>query len=573
MISVLSRGWLGRVVDRGFLGSSRREDRTLATPYWGPHFPDDAGLSFYWGEHFPDGVPDPSLVPGAGPAGAASFALDLESGAQLTLTFRTDVHKFYDGSEKRAGTLDAPAQKISGQAYIVGDATRSTRAHLARYAAIGQPFLIGLPYEELTIQDDTSDADVQVTSGFEVDWAVLGQRVMVQNGDGFVSGVVQEVDSGHIILDVSPGELGIAGSRIMPAMALYLEPQQGFARYPTDGGGVERWAINGRMVLFGFETEERKATVPLSGTATMAEAVAQWAIAGTAGNVATLTLVGDAPSTYPSPSFGYTDIVGSDVTYHFTPTETLVSYAVEILGLSGIVLIGSYIPDTVMSILDSVGPLAFAGGVDQNWGTMGAGASVAMHAGAQVWDRPLQLDGTATDSVQSMTEILDMGGVLVNIGTANRSDWGRQVMIRSDEPEEWQWLKAFLGGAAGRWKSWWLPTWRADLDPLSSSAGSLTIAGPSSDSGDFFAWYPSQRTHIQISQDDGTISYIEITAAVDNGDGTITLELDGGSTTLSGSDIVMVSWLELVRFESDEFAIQFTGSMFSMTTNARAIQQ
>lgn len=541
----------------------------IAPGYWGPHFPDHGRASFYWGPHFPDGTPDAELIPGVGPAGAVQLALDIEIGAQLTLTWQTQVFKAYDGGERRVAKISLPKQKISGPAYLLGDDTRAQRARLARYAAIGGTFLIGLPYEELAIASPAVANVVPVGSTALVDWAVLGGRVIIKNGESFANASIQAFDDTSLTLDIDPGDLGLPGGTVMPTAAIFLEPQQAFARYPNPDG-VERWDVRAQMLSFGFESDGRKAFASLSSsTGALKTTVINYFLEGPAGNAFTIEFIGDA-----SPGAGNVTHTGSAYQFHFNAGTTTVANAVSALA-AVFGFTGSFNPANVLVSGDIIGPLTLANGADKVWGTMGAGETLVTHYSRPVWDRVIQLDTTATDSVQSLSQIVDLGGKLANIGAAKYSDWGRQVMLRSDLATEWQWLKLFLSTVRGMQKAWWLATWRADLTAISHATGTLVIDGPSFETGDFFGWYPTLRTHLQVQQADGTLTLVNITAAVDNGDGTITLSVEtstGVAAVFASSAVTMVSWLELVRFDSDEFVITFKDAQFSLSTDARAVQ-
>ncbi len=541
----------------------------VAGPYWGPHFPDATRRFFYWGPHFPDGKPPADVVQAIPPDGAATFALDLESGATLTMRYNTEIQKFYSGLERRIGKLDLPKRLISGKGFLVGaSSARATRAQLARYAAIGSPFLVGLPFEELTIDAPaTATRILSVSSTDVVDFAVQGQRVIIKHGaDSYTEAVVQSATTNTIEIDVDVDVK--VGHRIVPGVVVFLDPQQRFARYAKDpGDDVELWNITCETVLFGYETLAAKAFASLSdSTGVLVDAVAFYISVGTAGNAYTLTLVGDATI----PTHALTNS-GTNYTFHFTPGTTAVAEFISDIS-AVFTLDGSFNPAEVLVAGDAIGPLALAHGSSQSWGTMGNGASLTMHAGKPVWDRKVTVNsGTVGDSIQSMSSIIDMGGRTSNVGSATQADWGRALFARDQLGPEWQWLKLFVDTAHGRQRSWWLPTWRADLEPLSFDTHLLTLAGPSVATGDFFGWYPLQRTHLMVLQDDGTISYCSITNAVDNHDGTIDLTLDGDA--FSDSDIVMVSWLELCRFESDDFVVTFNGNVFSMPADARVVQE
>src|SRR4051812_22495647 len=118
--------------------------------YWGPHFPSAAGLA-YWDGHFPDGGQDPTYFSGFGPPGSATFAFDIESGFQVTYTWVTDIIKRYSGSEQRIAVNDAPKQFYKGTAILLDNNPRKVLSTLARYAAIGATYLLGLPHEQMTL--------------------------------------------------------------------------------------------------------------------------------------------------------------------------------------------------------------------------------------------------------------------------------------------------------------------------------------------------------------------------------------------------------------------------------------
>jgi hypothetical protein len=63
--------------------------------------------------------------------------------------------------------------------------------------------------------------------------------------------VIQSAPGGGstIVLDVAPGTAGARGGRIMPAMAVYLDAVQGFARHQVN---VELWQLRAVAALFGF---------------------------------------------------------------------------------------------------------------------------------------------------------------------------------------------------------------------------------------------------------------------------------------------------------------------------------
>jgi hypothetical protein len=218
------------------------------------------------------------------------------------------------------------------------------------------------------------------------------------------------------------------------------------------------------------------------------------------------------------------------------------------------------------------GDYYLTGGTDAAVGLWGSGGTVEYLGTAPIWDRYLQVETTASDSIQSMTEIVDWDGVPISIGQAKYPDWGRAIRISREIQQEWAWLKAFLFTVAGRFRSFYLPTWRPDLKFHSAGiAGSyfMRVKNNTIADGDFFAWYPKNK-YIQIVEADNTVNRFLIDGAVDNNDGTVSIT--SGGFVYSGTPR-MISWVELCRFESDDFEITFEGVKFTMDASARVVQQ
>ena len=193
-----------------------------------------------------------AAIPGVGPAGAATFVLDLESGAEVTYSWATDVHKPLNGLEQRVSLGDAPQQRYTASAFLVDGDERTVRSALLFAAATGQPFLLALPYEELQLSADAVGATLPVGSTALSDWASNpGQRAVVLAPAGELAyGVVQSADPTSVVLDPVPGAVaGKAGARFMPTVAVYLEPTQDLSRHPVT---VSHWKIAAQSALFGY---------------------------------------------------------------------------------------------------------------------------------------------------------------------------------------------------------------------------------------------------------------------------------------------------------------------------------
>ncbi len=498
--------------------------------------------------------------PGYGPDGVAAFT-GVEIGFKLTLTWASDVRPHADGTEQRASTLDRPKQHFDGQVKLLGNAPRGLRAKLARYAAANVPFLLGLPWESLPLLDDADGAELTVSSTWlaKSDWNQVGQRVIVRAGTESTTAVLQSASGSTITLDVAPGSAGAAGGEVMPAMAIYLEPQQDFARAKVN---AETWNLSARAAIFDFAPTH--ATLDLGAIhPALAGAILMFRESGLVGNTYQALLN----------TFGVGDPVVIDADappeiemFVVGDVATLGDLAAALETQSNLArLVGDYDPATVIPAAVGIALTPLSGG--SATGAMGRGAVLTQYAGLPVWDRPLANAGAAADPVHALSEIIDLGGVPYPIGQADYPVYGRALTISSDDPDDWQWLKLFLSTVRGAQGVWWLPTYRADLTWVSSGALSLTVR--SDDDSDIGAWYPKQRDRLMVRQVDGTVTYLQVTGAiVDNGDGTQTLTVDA---TLSAEDVELVCWLEPCRFQSDTFEITWgTGRTFSMSAPAQA---
>jgi len=555
----------------------------------------------FWGPHFPDRPGGPGeveeFIPGTGPAGVATFALQLED-ATLQLTWITNVFKSYSGLERRASNLDDPKQVYSGSTYLLGDDALEIRNQLARYAALGSPFLLGLPFEEIIIEgpgEDDAPRSFRVSAdALELlDWANPGQRVVVMSADGseFVEAVLQAAEDDTMWLDLELGELGRYGSRVQPAVAVYLEPQQGFTRWPHPSDRVEQWNMTSRAALFGFLRAALPAELSLEDPVTVSSAMQNVVLKarspGVAGNDITVEFNNDALT---GDGELQEDTVAKTVVVKFLDGDTTVQMIADLInvGSSLIRMTGTWLDDGSgdsfpQAAEDQFGPTNLAGGTDESPATMGVGVLLKRWPNDNriIWDRGIDMDATVADSIQAMNEIVDLGGAPISIGMAEVPDWGRQLaMSRSNDAEQWQWLKAFLFAVRGRQRSFWVPSFRNDLFALSDGPGGTGVGEITIDSthGDFFFWWPTRKM-IQIEQDEG-FSYVEIINAVDNGDGTITCTIrpgifldPPGPPLPPASPITSISWMELCRLERDEVSIQFKNAGFIARFIARGVQQ
>lgn len=507
-----------------------------------------------------------SAVAPYGPAGVGTLMLDIETGFSVSHRWPFDLQKFQGGKEKRIPRNDAPQQSYSGNALLLGPNPRAIRAQLARYAAQGSQFLLALPHEMLTLSANASGATVFVNAAAQaaVDWFKPGQRCVVARRDttnelAYINATIQTTSSGSAVLDISPGTPGLIGGFIAPCMPVYLEPQQDFARYPVK---AESWKIQARAAIFDYAPTLASVSVddPTHFFAATG-AIAYSRYFGAYGN--TLRLVFVQGGGYPAA--GEMVESGTTTTIHVNPlVTTLGNLATLLTSSANFRLGGTY--NAATAIGWDLDITASGGSIT---GDVGTGAAVTTYTGdgtaRPVWDRYLDNDTTAQDSIHSMTRIFDHGAIPYAIGTADHADWGRSVRLEADLTE-WQWLKLFISTVKGQQKPFWLPTWRDDLTFVSKAANTITVS--TTDGSDFSAWWPYQRQDIQIVETSGTVTRARVTAAVDNGNGTITLTI---GTTLATSSVSLISWLELSRFESDQFQTEFLDASLVFSTVARVI--
>jgi hypothetical protein len=505
---------------------------------------------------------------GYGDAGVATLVLALENGFTVRHSWSTNVIKFSAGNEQRISRNDTDRESYDGAAFLLNGSPRETRALLARYAAAGSRFLLGLPHEALALRDDASGTTVPVFADpmALTDWTRRGQRVVVaredENGDTeFIDAVIQDVTADTIELDLAPGGVGVIGAVIMPAKAIYLEPQQDFERFES---AVERWSIKARGASpLDFAPELASLDLSISGAAELTGITIVAREYGLVGNTFAFYLFHDAGA--PAAGYLLEDLDTGEFGFTFVGGTTTVDDLVTAMAASSLgKLMGTYTGTDTIPMAAQFAPVALSGGSDQ--GDVGTGATVEEYEGHPVWDRELDLGAGITDGVQAMTQIIDKGGIPYALGTADQPDWFRSVLLTAGDQADWQWFKLFMSTLLGRQKKFWLATWREDLVYDSHAGDQLTI---DADAGDFTAWWPQQREHVQVLQADDTVTYAEVTAQVDNGDGTRTLTL---SETLGAAGVTKISWLELCRFENaDTYTTQHGSHGFDVSLTARVV--
>jgi len=119
-------------------------------------------------------------------------------------------------------------------------------------------------------------------------------------------------------------------------------------------------------------------------------------------------------------------------------------------------------------------------------------------------------------------------------------------------------FRAFLLARFGQQNGFWIPTWDQDLvlaQDVGSSDGGITIES------EFYTrfFFPNKaRRYLAFIPEDGSGNvYRQVTAAVDNLDGTETLTLDSSTGKIFAAATTMISFLTLSRLAVDEAEIDW----------------
>lgn len=499
--------------------------------------------------------PSSAVIPPYAPDGVATLVLDIEQGFKIRHRWYTDVIKFGAGAEQRISRNDSPQLAFSGSVFLSTAQARTIRSLFKRYAAQGAIFLLALPHEGLSCV--VNGTVVSVNPAYAADWTKPGQRVTgVDRSTGVpvgTDGVIQSVVNGAITLDVSVA----AGSEILPLIPVYLEPQQNVPRHRT---AVEHWQLTCRAVVLDYAPT--LATLELdsiTSSAAFDDARFVSRLFGLQGNQISVTMTADGSGT------GSLSESGTAIQIHYEDGVTTLGDLATLLESSSLILLGgTYTDSDTIATADAFALQSLSGASAA--GDVGTGATITEYAGHPVWTEKIANAGENVDGVHALTQIIDHGGAPYSLGTADEPDWFRAVVIEGGDRDAFQWFRLFMATVFGRQKKFWLPTWREDLEYVSHGGTSLVV---DADAGDFTAWWPDTQ-YLQIRQTDGTITYVGIASALDNGDGTRTLTLD---TALSAVDVDMISWLELCRFEdADEYTTEHSAEGFSVQMTARVVQ-
>lgn len=176
-------------------------------------------------------------------------------------------------------------------------------------------------------------------------------------------------------------------------------------------------------------------------------------------------------------------------------------------------------------------------------------------------DRPVAFDSLST-SVFWPQYVLDNGTNEPYADTTRSKGFmGHTATWTSQAGTDMYALREWLHSIKGRWKSFWMPSYNADLvltADIGSADTTITITHI-----DFTTLYTT--ADIMILLNDGTRYYRAVTASVDNGT-TETLTISALGANVAAADVDMISIMRLSRFDADrqEF-IHYTNGQSQIT--------
>lgn len=199
---------------------------------------------------------------------------------------------------------------------------------------------------------------------------------------------------------------------------------------------------------------------------------------------------------------------------------------------------------------------------DPALGVLGTGgAALSTHLSVPVWDFPLSAESLVQTGLASATEEENDSPLYAQGRVQEFSDVLRTISLRCNSDARRQWVKKFFAACRGQQVAFYLPSWKYDALVHSQPSGSTIkiFVPPTVGAGDFAEWWGvSSHKSVMLWRSDGTYLYREVTAIFDNGDGTMTINVAAYTGTLIG-----ISFLELVRFTSDDLDFHYEAGGFS----------
>ena len=160
------------------------------------------------------------------------------------LTWRTDILAMRDGSEYRQALNDYPRESFDVEFVLDTADARYMREILKANAAR----VFHLPVRILDVLATAAVTSTTVTADVSLaDWAVVGQRVMLEDDAGNTHAThLATVSVGSVTIADAVAATFPAGSRLVPLACVYLDDKATAGHYAVNAG---RWSARARAFL------------------------------------------------------------------------------------------------------------------------------------------------------------------------------------------------------------------------------------------------------------------------------------------------------------------------------------
>ena len=172
-------------------------------------------------------------------------------------------------------------------------------------------------------------------------------------------------------------------------------------------------------------------------------------------------------------------------------------------------------------------------------------------------DRPNWRDGVGMSYRRQLAVFDAMVGAAHVLDRSNVAEPAQDVTWTAFGRDEADSLRGFLYARAGRHKGIWVPTWAADIVPV-STIGTSDLSWQVQACG-----YPehtggANRRDVRIELTDGTIFYRRITGASTVSDSVESISLDTAlGATVTADAVQLISWMTFCRLDDDSVEIEW----------------
>lgn len=208
--------------------------------------------------------------------------------------------------------------------------------------------------------------------------------------------------------------------------------------------------------------------------------------------------------------------------------------------------------------------------VDDNANLTAAG-SLTQYRGVDVLLNPHMVVEGISESISRFIDVFDNDAapIEVDVVTGYCTNMMMATFLAQTKAERWA-LRQFLYKKRGRWGLFWLPTYNADIEMASTYiSNALNVSIWSIGLSRFF-----RVIDVMIELTDRTKYFRSITACVEGLNGKETITIDSGiARTILPSEIYRISFLHLVRFDSDEITMNHQGDSGNIVTISAPVRE